>query len=275
MRFGFHLAGLPEHDVSLIVAPLAELGFHCVALRANASHLTCNPQARDWVIGQLKSLSIVGMELILDADGRFLFDPWDGAVPRLARCEEVAARETMLNQLIDFAGCAGCKLMTFSMGDAAPQDDTEIVLKRLAEVVVRLVDRSAAAGVTLAIKPTLGGAIETASHFRRLMEWLPSSFAGRNYLGWAADISVMARRGELPIGDRLTRDIHCTRCIYLSDIATGEAGDRRFGQGELAIRRIVHSIKDSGYQGPLVLRCEGHGDAGLVIAKEAIELIQA
>jgi sugar phosphate isomerase/epimerase len=275
MRCGFHLASLPEHDEATLVMPLAKLGYQCVAHRATRSLLSDDAGEKERTLGRLRQFTTAGIDVIMDADGKFLLDPWDREAPRLARSEEVVARETILGRLIDVAGCIGCKLVTFSVGDTPTDEDAETVLKRLADVIIRLVERSAIVGVTLAIKPTLGGAIETASHFRRLMEWLPSAIATSGNLGWAADISVMARRGELPIGDRLVRDLSCTRCIYLSDIATGEAGDRRFGHGELAIRRIVHTISDSGYQGPLVLRCEGHGDDGCVIAKEAIELVRS
>ena len=273
MRWGFHLSSLPDHDWQSIALPLLNMGYRGVTIRANADWFCDDERVSKLLSERLLHLRSIGLEVTLDADGRFLVDPWHAAVPRLARPEESSARETLLHQLLDIAGRTDCSLITFSVGDASSDELAEETIKRLAEAIARLIEHAERVGVTMAIKPVIGSAIETASHFHRLREWLPRSMLDTHALGWAADIGVMARRGELPIGDRLARDRETLACVYLSDIGAGEYGDCRFGCGELAVSRIVRSLEEWGYRAPLVLRCEGHSLAGLEIAKEAMNVV--
>jgi sugar phosphate isomerase/epimerase len=238
------------------------MGYSGVAVRASARWRVLDDAATArWI----KALSIFrdhGLEIVIDADGKFVVDPWDAHAPRLARA-----------CWIDLARQIGCRLVTFSVGSGKGDEDAEVVLQRLAPPMTRLVEHASTAGIQLGIKAEIGSVIETASHFHRLQQWLPDSIASHRALGWAADIAVMARRGELPIGDRLQRDAQCLQCVYLSDMAAGVAGDMRFGTGDLAIGRIVATLEEMQYCGPLILRCEGYADAGLTLAKEAIQAV--
>ena len=273
MRCGFHLANLPHHSLTSIAAPLKEIGYACVAVRVSANWLLQYRNDPSQLIDSFAVLKPGGLEIMLDADGRFLIDPWDAHSPRLTRASESAAREVMLSQCIEFSKHIDCRLVTFSVGCGEPDEDIEVVLKRIAKPITRLIELAAANGVAIGIKPEIGSVIETASHFHRLLQWLPRSVAGNANFGWAADIAVMAKRGELPIGDRLARELNRLVCVYLSDLAAGAAGDMRFGTGDLAIHRIVNALEEMIYQGPLIVRCEGHGDAGLAIAKEAFDVL--
>jgi len=274
MRYGFHLASLPHHEIDSIAGPLYQLGYRAVVIRARARWLAQDACDAAAFIASLDVLRAAGLEVVIDADGKFLIDPWQLTAPRLANAGECARREAMLSQYIDFAKRIDCSLITFSVGHGDEFEEVEQLLKRIATPIARLLDHAITNEVTLAIKPELDSVIETASHFHRLLQWLPGHAAGNSNLGWAADIALMARRGELPIGDRLARDADRLKCVYLSDISAGAHGDYRFGSGDLAITRIVQSLHAMGYDGPLIVRCEGHGDAGLQLAKEAIELIR-
>ncbi len=271
--WGFHLASLPHHHRDGVAGPLVEIGYRVVAVRVTASWLRIDPNADSRLVDSFAELKRSGLEVILDADGKFLTDPWDALAPRLSQASQSEARETLLSRWIGLAKQIDCRLLTFSVGCGDPQEDVETVLRRIAAPISRLVQQAAENQVTLGIKPEIDSVIETASHFHRLLQWLPDSLANGPHLGWAADIAVMASRGELPIGDRLARESNHLVCVYLSDLTAGAAGDTRFGGGDLAIRRIVKSLEEMSYKGPLIARCEGHGDVGLVLAKEAFELM--
>ncbi|MGV3483871.1 MAG: sugar phosphate isomerase/epimerase family protein [Planctomycetaceae bacterium] len=273
MRWGFHLANLPHHEWAAIAQPLVQMGYRGVAVRASARWRALDDAATARWIDSFSVFRDHGLEIVIDADGKFVVDPWDAHAPRLARACELVSRESLLLRWIDLARQIGCGLVTFSVGSGKGDEDTEAVLQRLAPPITRLVERASGAGIQLAIKAEVGSVIETASHFHRLQQWLPDWIASHRALGWVADIAVMARRGELPIGDRLQRDADCLRCVYLSDVAAGVAGDMRFGTGDLAIRRIVAALEDMRYGGPLILRCEGYADAGLALAKEAMQAV--
>lgn len=273
MRCGFHLASLPHHRWASIAQPLVQMGYRSVAVRASADWQIQDHAEKTRLIACFSVLRDQGLAVVIDGDGKFVVDPWDAHAPRLARASEFVSREGLLRQWIDVAAEVDCRLITFSVGDGDEHQDTETVLKRIAASISRLLAHAVSCGVELGIKAEIGSVIETASHFDRLQQWLPESVAKHAGLGWAADIAVMARRGELPIGERLKRVSDRLSCVYLSDMAAGVAGDMRFGSGDLAIDRVVKSLEEMAYRGPLMLRCEGYGDAGLVIAREAMEAI--
>jgi len=272
MRCGFHLASLPHHDFCLVADALFAMGYRDVAVRVKTAWFGEGARTKQ-LVAKLSLLRESGLGIVIDGDGKFLVDPWDAAAPRLGSENQSSAREAMLMRLIEVANQVHGKLLTFSVGNGGEAEAADDVLKRIAESIGRLVVAGQHAEVALGIKPVIGSAIETGSHFRRLQQWLPETIAKSPCLGFAADISVMARRGELPIGDRLARDLTVTNCVYLGDIAVDTGGETRFGHGDLAIDRIVKSLEEMGYDGPLVLRCEGHGDAGLGIAAEAISRV--
>ncbi len=271
MRYGFHASSLPDHDLASLAGPLRELGYESVVVRARQSWITTDVAELSRLDSGLMSLSQSGLQCIIDADAKFSISPWDRDAPRLARHSESAARETMLRNWIELAGRVDCRLLTFSVGASDASGDTEAVLQQLAECVSRLVELASSNSVTIAITPHARSVIETASQFHRLRQWMPQAAASSPSLQWAADIGVMARRGELPLADRLRRELDYLACVYLSDLTTGNEGDVRFGTGDLAIRRIVEALEMEPFDGHLILRCEGHGDAGLAIAREAIQ----
>jgi len=270
MRCGFHLAGLPHHDIAAIARPLADMGYHDVAVRIGPRWNPGNDAIWSNAASCLKN---AGLGVVIDADGLFMTDVWNAHSPSLAIAGENETREVLLSNCIARAAQIASSVVTFSVGCRNDEEESEAMLKRVADSLVRLVVTAERNGVTIAIKPFLGSAIETSSHFDRLLQWLPPQIGQSDSLGWAADIACMARRGELPIGDRLERDATRLKCIYLSDIAHGQGGDQRFGHGELSIHRIIAAIDRLPFDGPVIAKVEGHGDAGLAIAKEAIELI--
>lgn len=273
MRCGFHLASLPHHDMAAIARPLSEMGYRLVAIRVPSFFMTADEGTIASWVKRMACFREAGIDIVLDADGLFMTDPWNAEVPRLAAESESLAREAILLRSIEFASQIGCRLITFSVGRSDSDEDAESILRRIAAAITRMVVHASEVNVAIAIKPVLGSAIETASHFRRLLQWLPESVASDPALGWAADVAVMARRGEMPIGDRLERDSDRLLCIYLSDVSQGVVGDRRFGEGDLAIDRIVEAIGELPFCGPLIVRIEGFGEAGLSIAKEAIDIV--
>jgi len=270
MRFGFHLASLPHHDLPRAVGPLAEMGYGDVVARVDAQCLPESNLAFARIDAWATRCKAVGVRLILDADGLFMTDLWDATAPRLARALENDARETLLRRCVDLAAALGSNLVVFSVGDCDASDDAEISVKRISLSLDRLMDHARAIGVTLMIKPVLGSAIETSTQFMRVLQWIESKNTASSILGWSADIGVMARRGEMPIGDRLSHDHRHLRMVTISDVRMGVAGDQRFGTGDLAIPRIVESLVAMSFSGPVILRVEGFGDAGLEVAREAI-----
>lgn len=276
LTLGFHTAGLLLHDEPTAVEELAKLGYSVVAVRPRRGHLDPrHPELRSW-IGRLREvLEMTGLRLVLDADGRFMYDPRVAAGPSLVSSSpsEAAAARDWICQMIDIGADLGAEVLTFAVG-AAPSPlslaTDELVLERLA---VQLGSLLSVAGdrVPLAVRPAAGQAIPTVAQFERMMHWVE----GPQELRLAADIGEMLAGGELPIADRLARNIAALGCVYLCDRISGGAGDRRFGHGEVALGRIIRSLDSLGFSGPVILRVEGHSECGLAAAAEAIAQLDA
>ena len=141
MRCGFHLAGLPHHEPAVIAGPLYAMGYRTVAIRCSAAWMSQDEQAVARLLATLNCFQSQGLELVLDADGLFVSNPWDASSPQLAKASENPAREMMLLRLTDLAATAGCQLLTFSVGQGDPDEDIESVLKRIGESIFRLAER--------------------------------------------------------------------------------------------------------------------------------------
>ena len=124
--------------------------------------------------------------------------------------------------------------------------------------------------VRLALRPRSGDAIATVAHFERLAQWL----ADADNLFLAADIGEMLIGHELPLADRLARNLDVLACVYLCDRRAGVVGDQRIGHGDVALGRILRSLDEHGFDGPAIVRVEGHAELGFTPAREAIQILE-
>ncbi len=271
LTLGFHTAGLLLHDEPTAVEELAKLGYRAVALRPRRGQLDpAGPEVAS-LIGRLQEvIARLGVRVVLDADGRFMHNPRRPAGPSLvalSQSEADAARDWVC-RMMDLGEQLGAELVTFATG-APPSPlslaTDEQILERLATQLDSLL--AAARGrMSLAIRPSHGEVIATVAQFERLLQWIQEP----SELRLAADIGEMLAGGELPLADRLARNAAALECVYLCDRRSGAAGDRRFGQGDVALGRVVQSLSSLGFAGPIILRVEGHSECGLEAASEAI-----
>lgn len=274
---GFHTAGLLLHDEPTAVRELAGLGYDCVAVRPRRGGL--DPAAEDFSrrAAQIREAAeSCGVGVVIDTEGKFLHDPHVASGPSLAsaRPRESRAARDWIAGWIERAPWLGSKLVTFSTG-AAPSplalSDDEQMLERLAARLDELSALAAAAEVVLALRPAWSQAIATVAHFERLVQWLEPP----RRLSLAADVGEMLLGGEMPISDRLARNLDALACLYLCDRRSGAAGDQRVGQGEVALARVVGSLAAAGFTGPAVLRVEGHAELGLTAAAEGLDVFRS
>ena len=270
---GYHIVGLLEHDSATALRQLASIGYQAAAVRLHRclfdadrpgqfrSDLDPLAQGRAWAESG-------DLTLVIDADGRFLVDPWDAEGPCLMAidAQQRRRRQQIIERAIELAAAAGAALVTFSCGQATAADGhAEQLLETLADAVAELLDYAQQRQVRLAVRPALGGCVATVAHFERLLQWLPAAQS----LMLAADVASMVRQGELPVLDFLDRQAGRLGCVYLSDLRAGEPGDQRIGRGEVAVRRIAEGLGQRGYGGPVIVRVEGHAAEGLAVARQA------
>lgn len=258
------------HDEQTAIEELSRIGYSVVTLRPRRGHL--DPDSRhldDWIARVRGAAERCGVSLVLDADGRFMHDPRVARGPSLAAANrgEAEAAVRWLERIVDVADRLGATVVTFATGEApSPLTLTsdEQTLERLA-TRIRLLAAVAEGRTRLAIRPAAGQTIATVAQYERLLQWLDADPVP----GLAADIGEMLAGGELPIADRLARNPRALACVYLCDRGGGVPGDRRFGSGEVAIGRVARSLQSLGFEGPVILRVEGHSECGFEAAAEA------
>jgi len=274
MKIGYHTAGLLLHDLPAAILHLKQLGYGVIALRPRKGAF--DPESEvfhrqlEWIA---EAIAETEMRVVLDLDAPYFHDPWKFDGPSLAspRTKESSAALRWISQWIELA--AGfADLITFCSGPATTENahklSPEIALEHLAEQLHQLLQQSADRKVSLALRPRSGDAIASVAQFERLQQWLARDVS----LGLAADIGEMLVGGELPVGDRLVRNLEHLRCVYLCQRQADHHADVPVGHGEVALTRIVSTLKQQDYDGATIVRVEGHSELGLQPAVEAIEI---
>jgi hypothetical protein len=263
MLAGFHTNAFTEHDLATVGALLRQFGCGAVAVSLSLARL--DPMAEESVRTMQVGLLATGarqMQIVLDADGPFLIDPWNPDPPGLidrgdsdsARVE-VTRREEYLRSTIDLAGEIGGKLVSFSVGRQPAGDDIQSAMDRLSAIIDRLSARARQAGVKIAIRPRFGHLVDSVGRFERLMEWLGND----GTVVCAADVGVMVAGGEMPVVDLLGRLGDRLGCVYLSDVRPCEqrTADALIGQGQVSAARVVSGLASRDYAGPIILEPSG------------------
>ena len=270
MILGFHTISLLLHDECTAATELAALGYRCVAIRPRLGGLDPN---HDRFVENLLKFSevarLAGLQVVVDTEGEFVHDANRCQGPSLAseNIDESDAAQQWIERWIAVAADLRCSLMTFSSGTMTRSDGEESTLERLAHRVEKLVDL--AGDTRLALRPAAGDAIATVAQFERMKQWL----SDETKVWVAADVGEMLIGGEFPVGDRLARNLEDVACVYLCEPGMNRSHDRRVGQGDVDLSRVVQSLERHGYRGPAIVRTQGHSELGLTIAAEAMQFL--
>jgi sugar phosphate isomerase/epimerase len=270
MILGFHTISLLLHDECTAAKELAALGYRCVAIRPKLGGLDPHHDRFMERILQFSEIArAADLQIVVDAEGEFMHQPRVLQGPSLASDDpqEADLAQAWIERWIGVADDLRCSLITFSSGARAKTDVDEATLERLAARVETLVER--AQGVKLAVRPAAGDAIATVAQFERMKQWLGKE----TKIGVAADVGEMLVAGEFPVGDRLARNLDDVACVYLCEPGMTRSHDRRVGQGDVDLSRVVQSLERHGYRGPAIVRVQGHSELGLLLAEEAVEFL--
>ena len=274
MIVGYHSAGLLFHDPVVAIGELAKLGYQSVAIRPHGASLNpACPYFGQQVLRLGDAIAKAPLRCVLDLDSPFLPDPLAPRGPSLVSTDPkvAAAARDWVATWIAVSGELGVELISFSSGsweDSGSEAD-ETMLERLSAQLRELSDQATRQGVQLALRPRAEDAIATVAQFERLGQWLDVDAN----LVLAADVGEMLAGGELPVADRLARNLDELACVYLCDRRAGVSGDQRIGHGDVALGRILQSLRRQAYQGHAIVRVEGHSELGFTPASEAIQIL--
>ena len=274
MIVGYHTAGLLLHDPIIAVGELASIGYRSVAIRPHGASL--NPGSPDFGRQLLRlgdAIGKAGVRCVLDLDSPFLPNPQAARGPSLVSTNPEVAEAAVdwIATWISAANDLSAELITFSSGSWSESglEADESMLERLSSQIRRLAEDASRRSVRLALHPRSGDAVATVAKFERLGQWLEGD---ANVL-LAADIGEMLASGELPLADRLARNLDELACVYLCDRRAGVEGDQQIGHGDVALARIVQSLRTHQYAGHVIVRVEGHSELGFAPSREAIEVL--
>lgn len=265
MILGFHTGSLLLHDEITAITEIAKIGFSSVAIRQRKGE--CDPEHPRFTercLAISHACAQHNLDLIIDTDGKFTPDPNSIWGPSLSSpdADEANSRIKLIGSWLEIAPELKCRVVTFTSGKV-PHPICEADLERLAIRIELLLKK--ADNVKLALQPRAGDVVSTVAQFERLKQWLTDD----TKLCLAADVGEMLKGGEIPIGDRLSRNLADLACVYLCEPQSDGLTDRRIGQGELDFARVALALQRCGYSRPLIARADGHSEYGLALPREA------
>jgi sugar phosphate isomerase/epimerase len=254
---GFHSIALEEHDLATAGAMLRQIGYAAIAVRLSLSRL--DPLADTEVRQVQLAMAANGcrqLQLVVDADGPYLIDPWEAEPTSLLEATPACQRrQEYLAAAVEMVAELGGGLVTFSTGPLPSDLDTQVALDRLAVIVLELGELAERVGVRLGLRPRQGHFIDSIGRFERLLRWTNES----PLVQLAADVGTMVAGGEMPIVDLLARVGDRLACVYLADARTVVGGEPLIGQGSVSAARVAAGLREVDFAGAVIVEPAASG----------------
>ena len=244
MRLGYHTNSLQNHRLDDALVLLAEHGYGAVSITPDTCHLdpaTTTDAELDALAARLRDL---GLHPVMETGARFLLDPRVKHEPTLMTAD-AAARSRRLDfygRVAAMGARLGAQVVSFWAGiDRAPGADSR---DRLLEGVAAACRRIRAEGLTPALEPEPGMAVETVADWHAVRTALGSEAPmltldiGHLYVVWEGDpVEVIAANAPF------------LAQVHLEDMRRGVHEHLVPGRGEVPFGRILTALKDCGYGG--------------------------
>ncbi|MEC7585023.1 MAG: sugar phosphate isomerase/epimerase family protein [Planctomycetota bacterium] len=246
MLLGYNTSGLQNHRLDEALRLLADSGFAAVALTPDVGHLDpfrCSAREIEELAGLLSRLQL---QPVIETGARFLLDPAHKHEPTLMTAD-AAGRERRLDFYRRTAAIGrdlGAQVLSFWAGiDHQPGPDSA---SRLDSGVAAAVAAVRESGLTPALEPEPGMAVETVQQFTELVARLGSEAPaltldiGHLYVVWeGSPADVIAR-----CGSQIAQG-------HLEDMRRGEHVHLVPGQGEVDFDAVLGALAGTGYAGPV------------------------
>ena len=246
MLLGYHTNSLQNHRLAEALTLLAEHGYRAVAITPDTCHLdpaTTTDHEVDAVARQLRDL---GLLPVMETGARFLLDPRTKHEPVLMT-RDVAARQRRIDFYARTAAMGarlGAKVVSFGAGiDRQPGPDSEAWML---EGIAATCERIRAEGLTPALEPEPGMALETVADWHRMRSALGSDAPamtldiGHLYAVWEGD-PVALVQACVPFLAQ----------VHLEDMRRGVHEHLLPGTGEVDFSGVLNALQVAGYVGPV------------------------
>jgi sugar phosphate isomerase/epimerase len=267
MLLGYNTNGLQNHRLEDALALLADHGYRAVALTLDVAHLDPLRASAAEVERIAGALARLQLQPVVETGARFLLDPRHKHEPTLMTRDR-AARD----RRIDFyARCAaigrdlGAQVVSFWAGvDRAPDASSPAWLRAGVERACEVI---AGAGLTPALEPEPGMAIETVAAYDALAADL-----GGSAPALCLDIGHLYVTGELPPAEVIARCADRLAQVHLEDMRRGVHEHLPPGEGDVDFAAVRSALQRQGYAGPVCFelsRCSHRAPWAVAVCRAA------
>jgi len=257
IRLGVNTVLFQNHDLETAMSLMASVGYDGVELSA--------------IKGMCEHLELDRWESQADAIRRSA----ERHKLLLLSMEVAALDPARLRPAFAAARALGIPVVNVGPGGRAGVEDD---FHRQTELLARMADEAAAAGVTLCVKAHVGASIFNTETTLRAMDRIASPGFGIDM-----DPSYIFRAGENP-EESLPRVLSRVRHIHIRDCkgrgpSPGAPRDQACGRGDIALFAYFRAMVEGGYDGPVCLEVIGAGSCDLttraIIAAESYGYMNA
>ncbi len=265
MLLGYNTNGLQNHRLDEALRLLADHGYQAVALTLDVQHLDPYRATAREVAAAGSLMDELGLTPVIETGARFLLDPTRKHEPTLMS-RGPKARDRRLDFYARAAGIGrdlGAKVLSFWAGvDPEPGPETEAIL---AEGVERACAVVREAGLTPALEPEPGMAVETVAQYQALRDRL-----GAVAPALCLDVGHLYVSGEGEPSDIIPEVANLLAQVHLEDMRRGVHEHLPPGQGEVDFGEVRQALVAAGYQGAVCFELSRHSHA----APETLKICQ-
>lgn len=263
MLLGYNTNGLQNHRLDEGLRLLADHGYEAVALTLDVQHLDPFRATAKEVNDVAALLERLGLLCVVETGARFLLDPEQKHEPSLMT-RDPRQRERRLDFYRRAAGIGrdlGARVLSFWAGvDREGGGDAW-----LDEGVERTCQAVRAAGLTPALEPEPGMAVETVADYQALRERL-----GEGGPALCLDVGHLYVTGEGEPEDVLPGVAGLLAQVHLEDMRRGVHEHLLPGEGEVDFGQVRQALTAAGYGGAVCFELSRHSH----MAPQALKMCQ-
>jgi len=265
---GYNTNGLQNHRLDDALRLLADHGYEAVALTLDVQHLDPYRVTAREVARVASLLSDLGLVCVIETGARFLLDPARKHEPSLMTREQ-AARDRRLD-FYDRAARIGCDLgarvLCFWAGTDPVRDAAPASSEWLDEGVEHTCRLVRAAGLTPALEPEPGMAVETVADYLALRERL-----GGEAPALCLDVGHLYVTGEGEPADVIPRVAPVLSQVHLEDMRRGVHEHLPPGDGEVDFLQVRQALTAAKYRGAVCFELSRHSHVAPAVLKKCRE----
>lgn len=249
LRFAYNTNGTANHRLDDALSLVADSGYDGVALTLDHHHL--DPFADDWEFQAEKlatRLQALRLGVVIETGARYLLDPRAKHEPTLvtASAEGRARRVEFLSRAIRIGALCSAEAMSFWAG--VPRDGVqhEEAWDWLVDGVSQVAEVAAREGVTAALEPEPGMAIETVDDWARLREEVV--VRSGMPLCLALDTGHCLVTGERDPAAAVMEFRDHLGTVAIEDMRRGVHEHLPFGEGDMDMPAVLQALSDIGFE---------------------------